>query len=359
MALVSLRYLRISVTSRCNLACLFCRPGCGHGVAAAEPGEDVLSREEIVCFVRLAVACGIEKVRVTGGEPLVRPDIIEVIRDLASLPSLRDLSLTTNGTLLPRLARPLREAGLRRINIGLSAMDPEVYRRITRVGRAEDGPSGLRAAVDTGFDPIKVNVVVLRGINDREIPVLAGLTRELPIEVRFIEFMPFGRSAEELDRYLVPADAVLARLRELGDLEPVPGTRGAGPGGTHRATVGLPDREPAPTVRGSGRSTDTAGQASRGTPRFAERFRIRGYKGTIGLIAHHSEPFCHSCNRVRLTADGKLRACLIEGGEQDALPLIRQGLDRPTMERLLATAAAMKPALHAGSFRGQMHRIGG
>jgi cyclic pyranopterin phosphate synthase len=320
MALVSLRYLRISVTSRCNLACLFCRPGCGHGVAAAEAGEDVLSREEIVCFVRLAVACGIEKVRVTGGEPLVRSDIIEVIRDLASLPSLRDLSLTTNGTLLPRLARPLREAGLRRINIGLSAMDPEVYRRITRGGRAEDGPTGLRAAVDAGFDPIKVNVVVLRGINDGEIPALAGLTRDLPIEVRFIEFMPFGRSAEELDRYLVPADAVLARLRELGDLEPVPGARGAA---------------------------------------SAQRLRIRGYKGTIGLIAPHSEPFCHSCNRVRLTADGKLRACLIEGGEQDVLPLIRQGLDRPTMERLLAAAAAMKPTLHAGSFRGQMHRIGG
>ena len=309
-----LSYLRLSVTSRCNLRCVHCRPACG-----AE-GSDVLSRDEIVRFVRLAVECGIEKVRITGGEPLVRPDIVEIVRDLAALPELKQLGLTTNGCLLPELAVPLRQAGLRRINIGLSAVDAEVYQRITRGPGGGRAMGGLRAAIEAGFDPVKVNVVVMRGINDGEIPSLALLAREAPVDVRFIEYMPFPEHAASRDRYFVPADEVLARLRELGDLEPAAAPRGAA---------------------------------------SAESFRIRGFKGTVGLIAPHSAPFCGACNRVRLTADGKLRACLIEGGETDVLPLIRRGLDRATMKRLLAGAAALKPDVHRGRFCGEMHRIGG
>ncbi len=369
MAPTPLRYLRIAVTSRCNLRCLYCRPPGG------PEGEDVLSREEIAAFVRLAVECGIEKVRVTGGEPLMRADIVEVVRDLAATPGLDDLGLTTNGTLLAPLARRLRQAGLRRINIGLSAITPEVYRSITRGGNVADALAGLRAALHAGFSPVKVNVVVMRGVNDSEIPALAALTRSDPIELRFVEYMPFGAAGDPSPSpsqggggervsaasdpppppsltgrgggaspcpegrevggtgfkpvaHLLSADEVLARLRQLGDLQPL----------GLECEIRNPQSEISPN---------------------ALRHRLSGHVGTIGVIAPHSAPFCHSCSRVRLTADGRLRACLIEGGEQDILPLIRRGLDRATMQRLLAAAAAAKPALHRSSFRGQMHRIGG
>jgi len=314
MARPPLSYLRISVTSRCNLRCVHCQPAC------ALEGEDVLTQDEIVAFVRLAVQCGIDKVRVTGGEPLVRADIVDMIRELAAIPGLARLGLTTNGCLLPERAVPLREAGLRRINIGLSALDPAVYDRMTRSTHSRRAMAGLEAALDAGFDPVKVNVVVMRGINEREVPALARLSRDERIEVRFIEFMPFGAEPAARERHFVPAAEVVERLRALGELEPLAEPRGAAP---------------------------------------AQRYRIRGYRGTVGIIAPHSEPFCHACNRIRLTAEGKLRACLIDGGEQDILPLLRAGLDRPTLERLLGAAAALKPALHAGTFCGQMHRIGG
>ncbi|MFW6162464.1 MAG: GTP 3',8-cyclase MoaA [Planctomycetota bacterium] len=309
-----LSYLRVSVTSRCNLRCLHCQPGCGG------EGEDVLTKDEIVRFVRVAVACGIDKVRLTGGEPLVRADIVEMVRQLAGLAGLEHLGLTTNGCLLPEKAQALRRAGLRRVNIGLSALDPDVYDRMTRSARSRRALNGLQAALDAGFRPVKVNVVVLRGVNDREIPALARLSADPRIEVRFIEYMPFGADAVLRDRYLVPAREVLDRLREMGDVEPLPDARG---------------------------------------PASAARYRIRGYGGTVGIIAPHSEPFCGACNRIRLTADGKLRACLIDGGERDILPLLRAGIDHATMERLLAEAAARKPAVHSGAFCGQMHRIGG
>ena len=314
MARPPLTYLRVAVTSRCNLRCVYCRP------PAVDEALDLLSADEIVHFVRLAVACGIRKVRVTGGEPLVRDDIVALVGELAETPGLAQLALTTNGTLLPGLARPLREAGLRRVNIGLSALDADVYRQVTRVGHVAQARAGLQAALDAGFDPVKVNVVVMRGINDSEVPSLAELTRDAPLQVRFIEYMPFLEEAHRRGLYLVPAEEILARVRRLGEVEPVEGARG---------------------------------------PASAELYRFPGAAGTIGIIAPHSEPFCHACNRVRLTAEGRIRACLIDGGERDVLPLIRRGLDRPTMERLLAEAAAAKPARHSAAFCGAMHRIGG
>jgi len=314
MARPPLSYLRISVTSRCNLRCVHCQPACG------DAGQEVLTKDEIVRFVRLAVECGIDKVRVTGGEPLIRADIVEMVRELAAIPGLKHLGLTTNGCLLPEKAAALREAGLRRINIGLSALAPAVYDRMTRSAHSSRAMAGLQAALDAGFEPVKVNVVVMRGVNDGELPALACLSRDARIEVRFIEYMPFGADLSARERHFMSAEEVLDRLGELGEIERLPETRG---------------------------------------PASAARYRIRGYGGAIGIIAPHSEPFCGACNRVRLTADGKLRACLIDGGEQDVLPLIRAGLDRPAMARLLAEAAAAKPEVHSSVFCGDMRRIGG
>ena len=309
-----LSYLRIAVTSRCNLRCVYCQPACG------ADGTDLLTADEIVQFARLASECGIRKVRLTGGEPLVRVDIVDIVAGIARIPALDDLSLTTNGTLLPPVARPLWNAGLRRINIGLSSVHPGIYKQVTCVGHLDDALAGLRAALDVGFHPVKVNVVVLRGINDSQITTLAALTRDADIEVRFIEYMPFLHDADEGRRLLVPAAEVLDQLRSLGALERVAAARG---------------------------------------PASAQRYRIAGYAGVVGIIAPHSEPFCHACNRVRLTAEGRLRACLIDGGELDVLPLIREGLDRDRMAQLLADTAAAKPERHAGTFSGHMHRIGG
>ncbi len=310
----SITYLRIAVTARCNLRCVYCQPACG-----AE-GRDLLTTGEIVNVLRHAVACGIRKVRVTGGEPLLRGDIVPIVRQAARIPGLDDLSLTTNGTLLRPLAAALWGAGLRRINIGLSAVNAAIYQQVTTLGRLDDALDGLHAALEVGFHPVKVNVVVLRGINDGQIVHLARLTRDHAIEVRFIEYMPFAEQREKRQELLVPADEVLERIRELGEPEPVPDDRG---------------------------------------PASAQRYRIPGYAGTIGVIAPHSAPFCGACNRIRLTAEGRLRACLIDGGEQDLLPHIRAGLTREQMHRILDRTAAMKPARHSGQFCGQMHRIGG
>jgi cyclic pyranopterin phosphate synthase len=310
----SITYLRIAVTARCNLRCVYCQPACG-----AE-GSDLLTAGEIGNVLRQAVACGIRKVRITGGEPLLRQDMVRIVREAACIPGLDDLSLTTNGTLLPPLAAPLWDAGLRRINIGLSAVNPDVYQQVTTVGSLDDALDGLHTALEVGFQPVKVNVVVMRGINDGQIVHLARLTRDQSIEVRFIEYMPFAEEREKRQELLVPADEVIERIRELGEPEPVPDHRG---------------------------------------PASAQRFRIPGYAGVIGVIAPHSAPFCGACNRIRLTAEGRLRACLIDGGELDLLPQIRAGLTREGMRRILDRTAALKPARHSGQFCGQMHRIGG
>lgn len=309
-------YLRISVTSRCNLACVYCRP---RGEEDRQD-DDLLSADTIVRFVRYAVESGVTKVRVTGGEPLVRPDIVTIVQSLARVPGLHDLGLTTNGTRLGTLAEPLFGAGLRRINIGISSLRPDVYARVTRGGRLADALAGLQAALDMGFDPVKVNVVVMRGVNDGEIPELARLAERRAVQVRFVEYMPFVDGPAERDRLFVPADEILDRLRALGEFEPVAGRGRGGP---------------------------------------ARQYQVAGLAGTVGLIMPHSEPFCATCNRIRLTADGKVRACLVDGGEQDAVGVLRNGLDRQSVARLLERAMGMKPQRHTGRFCGKMYQIGG
>lgn len=264
-------YLRLSITDRCNLRCTYCMP---EGGVTPRRHDDILRFEEIVAFTRVALTCGISKVRITGGEPLVRAGAPELVRMLAALPGVRDLALTTNGLLLPRFAAELRDAGLRRVNVSLDSLDPARFARITRGGRLDDALAGLEAAFAAGFDPVKLNVLLLEGVED-ELDAYVRLTLERPLHVRFIEFMPLDRGVV-LEGDLVPAPRVLELLRTRHGFAPVGGPYGHGP---------------------------------------ARYWAAPGAPGTIGFIAAISDHFCGSCNRLRLTADGRLRTCLFSGEE--------------------------------------------
>jgi len=271
-------YLRLSITDRCNLRCTYCMPPEG---VPARAHADILSYEEMAAFTRVAAACGISKVRITGGEPLVRHGCTDLVALLARTGGIEDISLTTNGLLLPRYAHGLREAGLHRVNISLDSLDERRFAAITRGGRLDDALAGLDAAFAAGFTPVKVNTLLLEGIED-ELPAFVELTRRREVHVRFIEFMPLDRRLGG-SGCLVPAPAVLQRLRELYELVPHEGPLGHGP---------------------------------------AQYWHVPGSPGTIGFIAGVSEHFCASCNRLRLTADGRLRTCLFSGDETAVRPLI-------------------------------------
>ena len=284
-------YLRLSITDRCNLRCVYCMPPEG---VPPRRHDDILSYEELVRFTEAAVDLGITKVRITGGEPLVRRGCVGFVRTLATLPGVSDLSLTTNGILLRKSAPALREAGLRRVNVSIDSLDPERYGRITRCGTLSEALDGLDAAFEAGFDPVKVNAVLLEGIED-ELHAFLRLARERHVHVRFIEFMPVDRRHAER-RPLVAAGAILEQLRRDAELEMVEGPYGHGP---------------------------------------AVYWREPGARGTIGFIAGVSDHFCRTCNRLRLTADGLLRTCLFSGSELDVRPL----LDRPAELRAAVAAA--------------------
>lgn len=284
-----INYLRISVTERCNLRCTYCMPPEGGGE------RSTLSLGEIAEIAREAAALGVVKIRITGGEPLLRPDLPELCRTLSAIPGVGELAITTNGLLLPRLAPALKAAGVCRVNISLDTLDPEKYRAITRGGRLQDALSGIRAAREAGLAPLKLNAVLIGGCNDDEIPALAALSREEPLEVRFIELMPmtggFGPEA-----YL-PCQEVLRRLPELEEAEQDGGA--------------------------------------------ARRYRFPGAAGTVGLISPLSCGFCGQCSRLRLTADGFLKPCLHTGTE---IPL--RGLHGLELRRRIEEAVWSKPASH-------------
>ncbi|MCU0291629.1 MAG: GTP 3',8-cyclase MoaA [Thermoanaerobaculaceae bacterium] len=311
-------YLRISVTDRCNLRCRYCMPAAG----VPEMGHgDVLRFEEIAAFVEVAAGEGIGSVRLTGGEPLARLGCPDLVRMLAVIPGVREVSLTTNGTLLPRYAMALRGAGLQRVNIGLPSLDATTYRHLTRGGNLDEALAGLDAALAHGFAPVKVNVVLLRGINDDPAPFVE-LTRRLPVEVRFIEYMPIG--PESPGRYFVAASEVLDRLRELGPWEEV---------------EALPGRGPA-----------------------QHAFRLPGAPGRLACIAPVSDHFCRGCNRLRLTADGRLRLCLLSPREIDLKPALRPRPDAAALRALLQRAMTEKPRRmgdEADGFGRAMSQIGG
>ena len=308
----NIRYLRLSVTDRCNYRCLYCM-----GEAGVEklPQRAVLTFEELEEVCRAAAACGVRKIRLTGGEPLVRRGVVELCRRLRAIPELEELAMTTNASLLPQFARPLRQAGLDRLNVSLDTLDGGKFARLTRLGSLEQALEGLAAAKAAGFTGTKINVVLMGGINDGEIPSLAGLAREEDYSVRFIELMPMGECAHWPRERFLPAQAVLRAL---------PGLERVGPSGV------------------------------------AELYRMPGWRGSVGLIRPMSHQFCTGCDRIRVTADGMLKPCLHAEAE---LPL--RGLHGEELVRAIREGIRSKPAGHqlqAGrpshSLRG-MNEIGG
>lgn len=331
----SISYLRISVTDKCNYRCVYCMPAEG---VAARGHDELLSAEEIARFVRLVAQEGIRRIRLTGGEPLVSHRIVPLIREIRAIPEIEDISLTTNGALLPRLAPELRDAGLDRVNISLDTLDADQFARITRLGRLEQALAGIDAALAFGFDPVKVNTVVVRRLKQDTFG-LSRLSIDRPVHVRFIEYMPIGNeetigacknephcppgvsgAAPELHPEawdvtdIVPSDELREQISEAGK----------------RAGVGplLPVGERAPAGAGP-----------------AQYWRFAGAQGTVGFISAMSNHFCNRCNRLRLTADGKLRPCLFSDDEYPVRDALRASDDARVLA-IYRDAVHHKPLEH-------------
>lgn len=298
-----INYLRISVTDRCNLRCIYCMPHCGIPLL---PHSQILSYEEIYNIASIAAELGISKIRLTGGEPLVRSEITGLVKMLAGIKGIEDLSLTTNAVLLEKYAVALKEAGLRRVNISLDTLNEDKFKTITRQGELKDTLSGIEAAYRAGLNPVKINVVVMRGVNDNEIIDFANTTIEQNWHVRFIELMPF-QSNQTASKWFMPRTEIEQRIREIGELEPHLDSTGNGP---------------------------------------AKYFRFPGAQGTIGFISSVTEHICISCNRLRLTADGRLRPCLLSDKEIDLRGPLQQGASQDELKELIKKAVASKPQGH-------------
>ena len=306
-------YLRLSVTDLCNLRCRYCMPE--EGIPKKDHAA-MLTEDEMILAVEAAASLGITKLRITGGEPMVKKNILSICRRAARVPGIREVCMTTNGIRLPELAVPLREAGVRRLNISLDTLDPDKYAQITRCGVLSDALAGIHAALGAGFEKIKLNAVLIGGFNDDEIEEMAKLTLRYPLDMRFIELMPMGENGFGKEAYL-PYTEVLRRLPEL---MPLPGEGGA-----------------------------------------AKLYRLPGALGNVGLISPISAHFCSGCNRLRLTADGKLKPCLHSAAEY---PI--KGLDKAGMAAVMEEAILGKPEWHglldyANRSRSarSMNRIGG
>jgi len=292
--------LRISVTDRCNIRCVYCMPE----KVEFLPREQLLSYEEIVRFVRVAVPLGIDKIRLTGGEPLLRKDVDVLVRKLVEIDGIVDVGLTTNGMLLAPVAKPLWDAGLRRINVSLDTLDPDRFLRLSRRKGLEPTIEGILAAKDAGFDPVKVNAVIIRGFNEEDVAPLGRFAREHGLEMRFIEYMPLDADHNWERQKVVFADEILETLaREVAPLAPAP------------------DQDPrAPAVD----------------------YDYLDGKGRVGMIASVSRPFCMSCNRLRLTSDGKLRNCLFALDETDVRGLLRSDAPDAAIARAIVESVAAK-----------------
>lgn len=300
-----INYLRISVTDRCNLRCVYCMPA---GGIKSVPHEEILSIEEIVEVVAAGVPLGIRKVRLTGGEPLVRRGLLKLVDKLRAIPEIDDIALTTNGILLAKMAGELKAAGLNRVNISLDTLKPGRYRHITRGGDLDQVWRGINAALDRDLQPVKINTVAIRGFNDDELLDLARLTVEHPLHVRFIELMPIGTSNDWAGGRYIPT----AEVREL-----ITGTLGS-----------LTDEK---MVAGSGP---------------AQYGRLPGARGTVGFISAVSNHFCARCNRLRLTATGQLRPCLFSGRETDIKQALRSGAGRDKLTQIFRETILNKPDGH-------------
>jgi len=296
----SINYLRISATDRCNMRCIYCMPP--EGVPQMSHSE-ILSYEEIRTVAQAAAELGVNKVRLTGGEPLVRAELPKLIKMLSQIDGIQELSLTTNGTLLKNHARKLKQAGLSRVNVSLDTLKEDRFQYIARLGKLKDVLEGIETAKKVGLQPVRVNIVVMRGINDDEILDFARMSYENESHVRFIELMPFKGIAES-----VPSIEVRQHIGMIGKLEPCPSITGNGP---------------------------------------ATYYRLAGAKGTIGFISPLTElSFCSRCNRMRLTPDGKLRPCLLGEDEIDLKVPLRNNASMEQLKLLILKAVASKPEHH-------------
>ena len=299
-----IHYLRISLTDHCNLRCVYCMPE----DMTFRPTAEMMQDDEIMELVRLFSSLGFDKFRLTGGEPTVRAHIVDLVREIAHTPGVHSLSMTTNGVLLSRLAEPLAKAGLQRVNVSLDTLDPDKFHRLTRWGSLEDVWAGIRAAERAGLTPVKLNAVVVRGYNESGVVDLARLTLENPWQVRFIEMMPFAGATElQLTQEISAREIRNFIEAELGPLQVANG--------------GKLDGE-------------------------ARLFQLANGKGTIGFISTVSEPFCASCTRARLTADGRLRLCLLREGEVDLLTPLREGASLEELRQLILDGIWIKPWGH-------------
>ena len=319
-----LRDLRVSVTDRCNFRCLYCLPETeaahnfyrGHWAHLPDsapivrqwvPRSKILSFEEIERVVWLAASLGIQKIRLTGGEPLLRQGIEDLVARVARIPGITDLAMTTNGFLFPQKARALREAGLRRVSISLDSLDRDNFKKLTGRDGLDAVLESIRLAHELGFHPVKVNAVIIRGLNDHEIESLAEFAHERALSFRFIEFMPLDSARAWLKEMVVPGREILARLQQRFELEAAPA------------------ENPAAT---------------------AKRWAFADGRGEIGIIAPVSEPFCGHCNRIRLTADGKIRTCLFSVTEHDLRSRLRDGSSDEQIAGWLREVAWQKEARH-------------
>lgn len=299
-----IHYLRISLTDHCNLRCVYCMPE----DMTFRPNAELMQDNELLQLVRLFTTLGFDKIRLTGGEPTVRAHVVDIVREIAATPGVNSLSMTTNGVLLGRLAEPLKKAGLQRVNVSLDTLNPAKFKRLTRWGTLNQVWEGIEAAERVGLTPVKLNAVVVRGYNEGDVVDLAGLTLQHPWQVRFIEMMPFAGATELQQSQVVKASEMIERIQAaLGPLMPANG--------------GILDGE-------------------------ARLFRLPEAQGDLGFISSVSLPFCASCTRARLTADGKLRLCLLREKEVDLLTPLRQGASLEDLRQLILDGIWQKPWGH-------------
>lgn len=301
-----INYLRVSITDRCNLRCTYCRPKEG---ISLQGHDDILRYEEIIRFVSVAVNMGLIKVRVTGGEPLVRKGFIDFISSLKKIERLQDISLTTNGILLSECAQSIFHAGIHRINISLDSLSDDKYAKITGGGDLQAVLRGIKKAEQIGFAPIKINTVVMSGFNDDEVLNFAKMAFEKPFQVRFIELMPFGQAQTVHAENYLPIDQIIKKIMSHYKLEKIEGKRNKADGP-------------------------------------ANIFKIVGGRGEIGFISPLSGHFCATCNRLRLTADGKIRSCLLRDEEFDLKKLLRQNCSDAELKKFIRDVIALKPKEH-------------
>lgn len=299
-----IHYLRISLTDHCNLRCVYCMPE----DMTFRPNKELMQDDELLVLVRMFAGLGFDKFRLTGGEPTVRARVVDLVREIAATPNVKSLSMTTNGVLLKKLARPLKEAGLQRVNISIDTLNPAKFKRLTRWGSLEQVWEGIQEAERVGLVPMKLNAVVVRGYNEKDVADLAELTLYHPWQMRFIEMMPFAGDTEFQQSQVVKASEMMQMIEaRLGKLQPVNG--------------GLLDGE-------------------------ARVYKLPGGIGEVGFISSVSLPFCASCTRARLTADGRLRLCLLREKEVDLLTPLRAGASPGDLRQMILDGIWQKPWGH-------------